>query len=401
MTPFTFSSNPERRLPVHSSSELSDATVIVVGAGAVGSAVAYRLAQAGAAVTVIERNYPGAGTSGNSVAWLNAFGKFPKHYYRLSTQSIRDHRDLEWELDGSWLTLNGGVHWEAPDGHSQFGDLAQAIRLMRGWGARIETVPRDEFLRKFEPGLNPPDDEAETVYVVRDEGWLQPAPMIGTLVHRAVVYFGARMAIGTVQGLTGKPGQVDGVLLSTGERLCADLVIVAAGPESPRLAAMAGASLPVGTSTGVLAVTAPSPATIGRVIVAPDIILRPDAGGRVLFTSEALSSVAPDTIPSTESVEIKVLLERVRDLVPSLQSVPIEALRKGVRALPSDGYPIVGFDPQINGLYYAVMHSGITLCAGIANLVVSDLLDPSFDGLDPYRPGRFAEGATLHGPSGE
>ncbi|HQZ91098.1 MAG TPA: FAD-dependent oxidoreductase, partial [Thermomicrobiales bacterium] len=65
-------------------SYFSDASIVIIGAGAVGSATAYRLAQAGAAVTVVERRFPGAGTSGSSFAWLNSFGKTPRDYHRLN-----------------------------------------------------------------------------------------------------------------------------------------------------------------------------------------------------------------------------------------------------------------------------------------------------------------------------
>ncbi len=43
---------------------LRDARVVVIGAGAIGAALTYRLAQAGAKLTTIERRYPGAGTTG-------------------------------------------------------------------------------------------------------------------------------------------------------------------------------------------------------------------------------------------------------------------------------------------------------------------------------------------------
>jgi glycine/D-amino acid oxidase-like deaminating enzyme len=45
---------------------------IVIGAGLMGASVAYRLAQAGAAVTVLEAARIGGGTSGISFAWTNA-----------------------------------------------------------------------------------------------------------------------------------------------------------------------------------------------------------------------------------------------------------------------------------------------------------------------------------------
>jgi NADPH-dependent 2,4-dienoyl-CoA reductase/sulfur reductase-like enzyme len=43
--------------------------VIVIGAGVMGASTAYRLAQAGTAVTVLEATRIGGGTSGISFAW--------------------------------------------------------------------------------------------------------------------------------------------------------------------------------------------------------------------------------------------------------------------------------------------------------------------------------------------
>ena len=43
--------------------------IIVVGAGCVGANVAYRLAERGARVTVLEAGAPGHGTSGATFAW--------------------------------------------------------------------------------------------------------------------------------------------------------------------------------------------------------------------------------------------------------------------------------------------------------------------------------------------
>jgi len=226
------------------SSVLSDARVIVAGAGAVGSCAAYRLAQAGASVTVVDRGYPGGATSGNSFAWLNAYSKFPRHYYRLSVDSIRAHRDLAWELDGDWLTLNGGLHWESASGHSRHGDLTESIRRLRKWGARIDGYSAAEITRTVEPGLCLDNDDVDTVYLIRDEGWIQAALMIGALLRRAVGEYGARFVTGSVTEMLGRTGKVTGVVLDSGERLEADLVIVAGGPASRQLASMAGGSLP-------------------------------------------------------------------------------------------------------------------------------------------------------------
>ena len=62
---------------------------IVIGAGVMGASVAYRLAQAGSAVTVLEATRIGGGTSGVSFAWTNAHKKPPKPYHDLNVAGIR------------------------------------------------------------------------------------------------------------------------------------------------------------------------------------------------------------------------------------------------------------------------------------------------------------------------
>ncbi len=73
---------------------MTGADVLVVGAGCVGANVAYRLAERGAAVTVLDAGAPGAGTSGASFAWTNSFGKTPRDYHDLNVASMEEHAAL-------------------------------------------------------------------------------------------------------------------------------------------------------------------------------------------------------------------------------------------------------------------------------------------------------------------
>jgi glycine/D-amino acid oxidase-like deaminating enzyme len=57
--------------------------VIVIGAGVMGASAAFRLAEAGASVLVLEAGRVGGGTSGISFAWTNAHKKPPKPYHDL------------------------------------------------------------------------------------------------------------------------------------------------------------------------------------------------------------------------------------------------------------------------------------------------------------------------------
>src|SRR5262249_62130928 len=92
--------------------------VIVVGAGSVGANVAYRLAERGARVTVLDAGGPGGGTSSASFAWTNSFNKTPRDYHDLNVASMEEHAALAKELGGgAWLHQDGGLAWEdGPEG---------------------------------------------------------------------------------------------------------------------------------------------------------------------------------------------------------------------------------------------------------------------------------------------
>ncbi|MFQ5567527.1 MAG: FAD-dependent oxidoreductase, partial [Paracoccaceae bacterium] len=61
------------------------------------------------------------------------------------------------------------------------------------------------------------------------------------------------------------------------------------------------------------------------------------------------------------------------------------------RPTPADGHPIIGPVPGRDGVYVAVMHSGVTLAPGVAELVAGEVLEGAeADLLAPFRPDRFS-----------
>jgi glycine/D-amino acid oxidase-like deaminating enzyme len=71
----------------------------------------------------------------------------------------------------------------------------------------------------------------------------------------------------------------------------------------------------------------------------------------------------------------------------------MERVTLGLRPIPEDGLPAIGPAPGLEGLYLAVMHSGITLAPAVGRFAAMELLDGAeVELLAPFRPDRFVGG---------
>ena len=375
---------------------LRDARIVIVGAGVIGATLGYRMAQAGARVTMVERRFPGAGTSGSSFAWINGMDKPPRDYHRLNIRSIRDHEDLADEIGGDWVHVAGSLHWAATGDGARASALERSVRRLKGWGMRVDRLTPAQAVRELEPDLVIDPDAVTTVYLVHRAGWLDPMAMAHGTSSAAVERYGAELLHGEVVGVRTTRGMIEALVLADGRELAADVFINAAGPDAARLAVLAGVTLPIERTPGLLLITAPTPARLGRVVHSAEVHLRPDGGGRVMIQSEPLDSHAVDGSPMAVDDElVREAMERARAVMPALSHVGAEAVRLGVRPVPKDGFPIVGFDPSLGNLYHVVTHSGVTLAARLALLVTEELTGGDGELLHPYRPSRFGAGGSL------
>jgi glycine/D-amino acid oxidase-like deaminating enzyme len=373
---------------------LRDARIVVIGAGAVGSCLSYRLAQAGARVTTVERRFTGAGTTGSTFAYINGTDKPPRAYHRLSILGIRDQEDLADEIGGDWVHVTGSLHWAEADDASRTSDLRGVMRRLLDWGMRVDSLQPGQVTGDLEPDLAIDTARVETVFLVHRAGWLDPVAMTHGAMSSAVARYGAKLVRAEVTGFRRSGEMLDGVALSDGSELQADVVVNAAGPDADRVASLAGSSLALERSPGLLVVTAPAPARLRHVIYAPEVHLRPDGGARVMIQRETLDEHAAGEVPDPDDARVVEAMDRAREVVPALAHVDAEAVRWGVRPMPADGLPLVGFDPAVANLYHVVTHSGITLAARLALLVTEELTGGDTAPLEPYRPGRFGAGGA-------
>jgi glycine/D-amino acid oxidase-like deaminating enzyme len=369
---------------------------VVVGAGVLGVALTARLAEAGAAVTLLEQKRPGHAATRSSFAWLNANNKVPRAYHDLNHAGLRAWSSLAGRLGGpDWYRPSGNLEWAVTP---QAGaELAARVSRLAEWGYPAHLISA-AAAAELQPALRLP----VTVTWFPEEGYLLTEPMVADLAGKAA-QSGAAVLTGEpghVTGLDVAGGAVRAVRTAAGQVIPADAVVCCAGRWTPELAALAGSAAPVplvpwalpgAEAPGLVVQAGPvDPGGPARMVHAPDVYFRPHRAGQVHLE-------APDVPADLHTGEPALgdraseLLRRARRVTGGLDRAEVTGYRVCVRPMPADGQSIVGWLPGTEGLYVAVTHSGVTLGAYLAGLMASELLaGVEKPELAPYRPGRFS-----------
>jgi glycine/D-amino acid oxidase-like deaminating enzyme len=358
---------------------------VVVGAGIVGTAVAYRLARAGVKTTVLDAGSVGGGTSATTFAWLNSNQKEPLEYHRLNAAGVGEHLALAGELGGaSWLHIDGNFEW-VPGGDG-LERLTSKVERLRGRGYLAELRSTAE-LRDLEPGLCPPPDvEAVAHYPL--EGYADVLPLLGALVDRAG-HAGVTVRTGRrVSALAYSGSRVTGVLAGS-ERVDADVVVCCAGRWTTELLASTGLQLPMQPTAGLICVTSPRRVQLRAVLHSPEVNLRPAGAGRVMLHADDVDANLEHDGEALRCLG-EELLERAAAVLPALAGAALESAQVGIRSLPADGLPVVGGVDGLDSLYLVCTHSGVTLGPLLGRLVARELTMGEVDvRLAPFRPERL------------
>jgi len=367
---------------------------IVVGAGIVGASVAYRLAQAGAAVTLIEERRIGGGTSGVSYAWVNACEKLASRpYFELNMAGKRAHAALAEELEGAgwWYHRPGIVQWqhaEAEAGGRDGEEPTDKLKRLTEWGYPAERLEYDALM-KLEPEINPDVVGNASVILYPEDGWADATLCAAAQAHAAIERHGATLLVGKVAGLDIRAGRCEGVRMADGTVHGADIVVNCSGRWSNEVAGEA--SIPLAPTYGIVAYTPATGLRLRRGLRTPLINLRHDGGGRLLLRSNELDK----QVTSLENADpshpmAQELLRRAKLTLPDLGPIEVEAVRIGIRPVPADSYSAIGTIPSLEGYYLAVTHSGVTLGPFLGQAVAQEVMQgQAAPELAEFRPARF------------
>ena len=362
------------------SSSSRPSRVVIAGGGIIGANIAYQLAKRGAAVTLLEKTRPGAGATANSFAWINA-QKQPRDYFALSQIGIEAWRQLDKELSGQLPLLWGGsVRW-ASDANSG-SELVQSVRRYESWGYPIHVIDEPR-LRALERNVVP--GGVASAFYAESEGNLDPVGATEVLLARAAIHGAKIQYPAAVTGLDLRNGRLRTVRTTAGD-VEADVLVIACGVDTPKLAAMAGLTVPLIDSPGILAHTAAQSRVVERVVMSPIGNIKQKIDGRIVTGSDFGTSRPQDATRETAAA----MLQKIAAVVPQLRHATLDKVTLGWRPMPKDGHPIIGFPAGRRDIYLTVMHSGVTLGALAGRLASAEILDGvQIDVLTPFRLERF------------
>ncbi|MCX7167715.1 MAG: D-amino acid dehydrogenase [Rhodocyclales bacterium] len=300
---------------------------------------------------------------------------------RTALQSLR--RELALDYDH---LERGILHFYTDPGEFEHA-LPQAA-LMREFGC--DRVPKTaaECLA-IEPALA--DSRVPVVggtYTASDESG--DARLFTEGLERHSRARGVRFRYGdTVTALLRDGNRLAGVVLATGERVSADMTVLALGSYSPLLLRPLGVRLPVYPAKGYSATLA-----LPEGVMAPSVSLTDDGHkivisrlGRSLRVAGTAEFNGYDTSLNAERCD--ALLRRIREIFPALTTVSKVDYWAGLRPATPGNVPLIGdmSAAGLSGLWLNTGHGtlGWTLACGSARLL-ADLVAGRDPGLDraPY-----------------
>lgn len=373
------------------------AQVVIIGAGVMGTSVAYHLAARGCTDVVILEKEPAeiSGSTARSAAGV-------RHQFssdtnvRLSRYSIERLKHFTEEVGGyaelhqvGYLFLvNDAATWE---------QYRQNAAMQRELGVEVELLTPEEAAR-FIPHMNldgllgatygPEDGYCDPYGIAL--GYLRRARELGVRLHRDT----------TVTGFELTGGKVTGVRTSNGSVGC-ELVVNAAGPWAGYLAREAGLNLPVLPYRRNIYMTTPFPQIPGP------IPLTIDVGSGFYMRKEGdsiLMGLSNKNEPSSFNTQVDwdwldSVLEAGLHRFPILEAAGLAESQcwAGLYEITPDSNPVLGRHPDlpnyidISGFSgHGIMHAP---AAGL--LMAEEILDGRAHSInvDELRISRFGSGA--------
>ena len=365
--------------------------IAIIGGGVIGLAIGWRLAQAGAAVTIFERDRIGQGASHAAAGMLAAACETEPGEAALGAlnrASLGLWPDFAADLEAAsgqpvGLRREGTllIALTRDDAEKLRHDLAfqQSQGIALDWLTPAQARAREPHLGPNLAGAiaSPNDIQVDNRLLI---------PALATAFTRAggVLREGAAIA-----RISSQAGRACGVVLHDGTMSDADQVVLAAGAWSGLLD-LPIPRPPIRPVKGQMLAVQMDPAAplLRHVVWAPRAYMVPRADGRLIIGATVEERGFNDQITAGG---LYSLLDGAWRAVPAIEDLPIIESWVGFRPGSRDDAPLLG-PSALPGLHFATGHhrNGILLTPITATLIANSLLTGTLDPqIAPFNPARF------------
>lgn len=375
----------------------TETDVVVIGAGAVGSAIAWQLASRGLRdVVVLEKSAPTHGSTWHAAGLIGQY-RSREDLTRLMQTSAGLYDDIARDTPIDWRPV-GSLRIASSD--ERMREYEHAAPIARRYGVNFHLIEPAEAKRRF-PLISLEGVRGATF--VEGDGYVDPSSLTQAYVSRARqagVVFHEETVVTSIRRAT------HGYALSTtrGPIKCGRLV-VAAGVWAREIGRMLGQVWPAAALEHQYAVTVKHP-DIGRDLPAlrdPDLnfYVKPDVGALAIggwetetvpvYNSAMPTSFGQELLPENLD-RLAPILEAAGRRIPLVGELGLKTVVNGPIPVSPDGEPILGPAPGMPDLWLAIgFTSGIAASGGAGMLLAEWISEgrPSFPlpSLDPARFG--------------
>ncbi|HEX5014399.1 MAG TPA: FAD-dependent oxidoreductase [Candidatus Limnocylindrales bacterium] len=346
------------------------ARVVVIGAGIVGSSMVYHLARLGwRDIVLLEKGMlPNPGGSTGHASNFIFLTDHSKEMTAFTLESANQYREL------GVYDETGGI--EVARTPERMAELNRRIASSHSWGIDGTRLLTPQEVKEMVPFI---DESVILGGFYTPEVGIVDSLQAGTLMRQKAQEMGALTVAGSVEvtGIDVEDGHVRRIHTTDGT-VEAETVVIACGVWSPRIAKMAGASIPLTPAVHQMIDIGPVPMfenttrEVGYPIVRDmdtNMYERQHGTGFEIgsYAHRAILMV-PDDIPSIEASALSPTmlpftqedfdpqLEDALELFPEIvgdESVGVKLAINGLLSLTPDGNPIIGETPEVKGLWSA------------------------------------------------
>ena len=372
---------------------------VIVGAGVMGTSIAFHLAERGLRPVILERRQVGFGATGSSS------GLVRMHYdleveSRLAWLSFQYFRDWHKRVGGECgFTRTGFLHIEPPE---HFDQLRGNVEMHQRIGIPTSVITGGE-VKKIAPSFY--TDDIEFAAYEPESGYAD-ATLTANSFLAAAKSMGAEFQQDCeVNGLKISGDKITGVSTPLGE-FNSNLVINAAGAWAGRINEMAGVTIPLDTWTHDV-VHMRKPDKVGNHPTVIDSSLsmyfRPDSGNLLLVALEDDSRLGESPDAEHKYVArgfVDRAVERICRRIPAMENGSLHSSHVGRDGLTPDQRAAIG---QVgpHGYYLASGFSGtgFKISPAVGQCVSELILDGKSKSVDIscLDPMRFERGEHLKG----